>query len=127
MKHVILGTAGHIDDDLLELVKEEVTEIVKKTFLKDAPILAVSSTTGEGIPELITSLDRLSKEIEERWSDGLLRLPIDRVFVMKGFGTVVTGTMVSGTLSLGDTVEILPAGVEGKVRNLQVYNRPVEK
>jgi selenocysteine-specific elongation factor len=124
---VVLTKIDVVDSDLLELVREEVTEIVKDTFLRDAPILAVSSTTGEGIPQLISTLDRLSKEVEERSSDGLLRLPIDRVFVMKGFGTVVTGTMVSGTLSLGETVEILPTGIEGKIRNLHVYNRPVEK
>ena len=124
---VVLTKTDLVDPDLLELVREEVTEIVKDTFLKEAPILAVSSITGEGIPELISTLDRLSKEIEERSSDGLFRLPIDRVFVMKGFGTVVTGTMVSGSLSLGETVEILPTGIEGKVRNLHVYNRPVEK
>jgi selenocysteine-specific elongation factor len=124
---VVLTKIDLIDHDLLELVREEVTEIVEDTFLMDAPILSVSSVTGEGIPQLISTLDGLSKEVEERSSDGLFRLPIDRVFVMKGFGTVVTGTMVSGTLSLGDEVEILPSGIEGKVRNLQVYNRPVEK
>jgi selenocysteine-specific elongation factor len=124
---VVLTKIDLVDSDLLELVREEVTEIVKDTFLRDAPILAVSSITREGIPQLISTLDRLSKEVEERSSDGLLRLPIDRVFVMKGFGTVVTGTMVSGTLSLGETVEILPTGIEGKIRNLHVYNRPVEK
>ena len=123
---VVITKIDLVDHDLLELVKEEVTEIVKGTFLKDAPILAVSSVTGEGISGLLSTLDRLSEEIEARSSDGLFRLPIDRVFVMKGFGTVVTGTMVSGTLSLGETVEILPSGLEGKVRNLQVYNRPVE-
>ena len=124
---VVLTKIDLVEPDLAELVKEEVTESVKDTFLKDAPIIAVSSVTGEGIPELISTLDRLSGEVEERSSDGLFRLPIDRVFVMKGFGTVVTGTVVSGTLSLGETVEILPSGIEGKVRNLQVYNRPVEK
>jgi selenocysteine-specific elongation factor len=124
---IVLTKIDLVDRDLLGLVREEVMEVVKNTFLKEAPILAVSSTTGEGIPQLISTLDRLSKEVEERSSDGLFRLPIDRVFVMKGFGTVVTGTMVSGILALGDTVEILPADVEGKVRNLQVYNRPVEK
>jgi selenocysteine-specific elongation factor len=124
---VVLTKIDLVDSDLLELVREEVTEIVKDTFLKDAPILAVSSITGEGVPQLISTLDRLSKEVEERSSDGLLRLPIDRVFVMKGFGTVVTGTMVSGTLSLGESVEILPSGIEGKIRNLHVYNRAVEK
>jgi selenocysteine-specific elongation factor len=72
-------------------------------------------------------LDRLSQEAEERSTAGLFRLPIDRVFVMKGFGTVVTGTVVSGTLSIGESVQILPSGPEAKVRSLQVYNRPVEK
>ena len=124
---IILTKIDLVDEDLLGLVKEEVTEIVKDSFLKDAPILPVSSITREGIPELISALDRLSKEVEERSTDGLFRLPIDRVFVMKGFGTVVTGTVVSGTLSIGESVQILPSGVEAKVRTLQVYNRPVEK
>ncbi len=123
----VLTKIDLVEHELLELVREEVAEIVKNTFLKDAPILSVSSTTREGIPQLISSLDSLSQEIEERDSDGLFRLPIDRVFVMKGFGTVVTGTLISGNLILGETVQILPSGLEGKVRNLQVYNHPVEK
>jgi selenocysteine-specific elongation factor len=124
---IVLTKIDLVDRELLELVKEEVRDIVESTFLKGAPILAVSSTTGEGIPQLISILDLLAGEVEERSSDGLLRLPIDRVFVMKGFGTVVTGTLISGSVSLGETVEILPTGLEGKVRTLQVYNRPVEK
>ncbi len=124
---VVLTKIDLVDLDLLELVKEEVSEIVQDTFLKGAPILAVSSTTGEGIPQLLSTLDFLSREIEGRSSDGLFRLPIDRVFVMKGFGTVVTGTMISGSLSLGETVQVLPSGIEGKVRTLQVYGRSVEK
>ena len=124
---IVLTKIDLVERELLELVREEVTDIAKDTFLKDTPILAVSSLTGEGIPQLITTLDHLSKEVKERSSDGLFRLPIDRIFVMKGFGTVVTGTIVSGKLSLGETVEILPSGLEGKVRNLQVYNRPVEE
>lgn len=124
---IVLTKIDLVDEDLLGLVKEEVTEIVRPTFLKDAPMLPVSSITGEGIHELISELDRLSKEVEERPSDGLFRLPIDRVFVMKGFGTVVTGTVISGTLSVGESVQILPSGAEAKVRTLQVYNRPVEK
>lgn len=124
---IVLTKIDLVDEELLELVREEVTETVQNTFLKDTPILSVSSTSGKGIPELVSTLDHLSKEVEERSSRGLFRLPIDRVFVMKGFGTVVTGTMVSGSLSLGETVEILPSGLQGKVRNLQVYNRPVER
>ena len=123
---IILTKIDLVDQDLLGLVREEVTEIVKGTFLKDAPILPVSSVTREGIPQLISTLDHLSEEVEVRISGGLFRLPIDRVFVMKGFGTVVTGTVVSGTLSIGESVEILPPGIEVKVRNLQVYNRPVQ-
>jgi selenocysteine-specific elongation factor len=124
---IVLTKIDLVDRELLELVTEEVAEIVQDTFLKGAPILAVSSVTGEGIPQLISTLDFLSQKIEERSSNGLFRLPIDRVFVMKGFGTVVTGTVISGSLSLGETVEVLPPGLEGKVRSLQVYNRPVEK
>jgi len=124
---VVLTKIDLVEHELLDLVQEEVTDTINGTFLEGAPILAVSSLTGEGIPRLISTLDDLSKEVEGRSSDGLLRLPIDRIFVMKGFGTVVTGTMVSGKLSLGETVEILPSGVEGKIRNLQVYNQPVEE
>jgi selenocysteine-specific elongation factor len=124
---VVLTKIDLVDRELLDLVTEEVTDAVKNTFLRDAPVLRVSSTTGEGIPELIAVIDRLAAEMEERPSEGLLRLPIDRVFVMKGFGTVVTGTLVSGSLSSGEAVQILPSGLEGKVRNLQVYNEAVEK
>jgi selenocysteine-specific elongation factor len=124
---VVLTKIDLLDRELLELVEEEVTEIVEDTFLKDAPILPVSSVTGEGIPQLLSALDLLSQEITERSSGGLFRLPIDRVFTMKGFGTVVTGTMISGSLSLGETIQVLPSGLEGKVRSLQVYGRSVEK
>jgi len=124
---VVLTKVDLVEQELLEIVKEEVMDITKGTFLEDAPIVPVSSVTGEGISELIGSVDRLSKEIEGRSSDGLFRLPVDRVFIMKGFGTVVTGTMVSGKVSLGETVEVLPPGLEGKVRSLQVYNRSVEE
>jgi selenocysteine-specific elongation factor len=124
---VVLTKVDLVDGDLLELVQEEVSEIVQDTFLRGAPILSVSSVTGQGIPQLASTLDHLSQEIEGRPADGLFRLPIDRVFTMKGFGTVVTGTMISGSLSLGETVQILPSGTEGKVRNLQVYNRSVER
>lgn len=123
---VVLSKIDLVDKDLLELVREEVSEIVRETFLRTAPIVSVSSTTGEGIPHLISTLDLLSQEVDGRPADGLFRMPIDRVFVMKGFGTVVTGTMISGSLFLGETVQILPAGLEGKVRNLQVHNRSVE-
>ncbi len=124
---IVLTKTDLVDRELLEMVTEDVVDTVKNSFLKDAPIVPVSSTTKDGIPELISVLDHLANDVVERPSEGLFRLPIDRVFVMKGFGTVVTGTLVSGSLSVGETVEILPPGIEGKVRNLQVYNRSVEK
>jgi selenocysteine-specific elongation factor len=124
---IVLTKIDLVDRELLDLVKEEVAEIVQDTFLRGAPILSVSSVSGEGIPQLLNTLDLLSQEIEEKSSNGLFRLPIDRVFVIKGFGTVVTGTVISGTLSLGETVQILPSDLEGKVRSLQVYGRSVEK
>ena len=111
---IVLTKIDLVDRELLELVKEEVTEIVQDTFLKGAPILAVSSVTGEGIPQLLSTLDLLSQKIEERSSNGLFRLPIDRVFVMKGFGTVVTGTVISGSLSLGETVRNSSFWLRGK-------------
>jgi selenocysteine-specific elongation factor len=123
---VVVSKIDLADLELVQLVGEEVRELVKGTFLEGSPIVTVSSLTGEGIPELLTILDRLANEVQGRTSEGLFRLPIDRVFVMKGFGTVVTGTLVSGSLSVGDTVQILPSLREGKVRGIQVHNQIVE-
>lgn len=124
---IVLTKVDLVDPEFLELVKEEVTDAVKHTFLKDAPIRSVSSTTGEGVPQLISVLDDLAKEVQDRSAEGLFRLPIDRVFTIKGFGTVVTGTVASGRITLGETLEILPSGKEGKIRNIQVYNQTVER
>ncbi len=123
---VVLSKIDLADSELVELVVEEVRELVKETFLQGAPIVPVSSLTEQGISQLITTLDGLASEVQGRTSDGLLRLPIDRVFIMKGFGTVVTGTLVSGNLSVGDTVQLLPSLREGKVRGIQVHNEVVE-
>ncbi|HYB20888.1 MAG TPA: SelB C-terminal domain-containing protein, partial [Thermodesulfobacteriota bacterium] len=86
----------------------------------------VSSTTGEGLPGLVAEIDRLAQEVEERSPEGLFRLPIDRVFTMKGFGTVITGTVIAGKVSVGDTLEVLPKGWEAKVRGIQAHGEPVE-
>ncbi len=123
---VVVSKIDLADPDLVQLVGEEVRELVKGTFLEGAPIINVSSLTGEGIPQLLTTLDRLANEVQGRTSEGLFLLPIDRVFVMKGFGTVVTGTLVSGSISVGDTVQILPSLKEAKVRGIQVYNENIE-
>ncbi len=115
-----------VEKDWLDLVKEEIREFVKGTFLEKAAMVPLSSITGEGIPALLAEIERLAREVEERSSEGLFRLPIDRVFTMKGFGTVVTGTIISGKVSVGDALEVLPKGAEAKVRGIQAHGKPVE-
>lgn len=111
-----------VDSDWLEMVTEDIRQFVKGTFLDGAPVIPLSSATGQGIPELLSALERIVADIHERPASGILRLPIDRVFTMKGFGTVVTGTLMAGIVSVGDEVEILPAGITAKVRGIQVHN-----
>jgi selenocysteine-specific elongation factor len=114
------------EKDWLELVKEETQEFVKGTFLEGAAIIPLSSVTGEGLQAFVAEVDRLAREVEERSPAGLFRLPIDRVFSIKGFGTVVTGTIISGKVSIGDSLEVLPRGLEAKVRGIQAHGKPVE-
>jgi len=123
---VVVSKIDLADPELVQLIAEEVGELVAGTFLEGAPVVNVSAVTGEGIPQLLTTLDKLANEIQGRTSEGLLRLPIDRVFTMRGFGTVVTGTLVSGSISVGDTVQIMPSVREGKVRGIQVHNEIVQ-
>ncbi|MBM4331230.1 MAG: selenocysteine-specific translation elongation factor [Deltaproteobacteria bacterium] len=115
-----------VEKDWLDMVKEEIQDFVKGTFLQGGACVPLSSTTGEGLPAFVAEVDRLAKEAEERSPEGLLRLPIDRVFTIKGFGTVATGTIISGTVSIGDTLEVLPKGLEAKVRGIQAHGKSVE-
>lgn len=124
---VVITKMDLVDEELLELVREEVKEFVKGTFLEGAPIVEVSSVTGKGIKELMETLDKLVDQVEQKPSDGLFRMPIDRIFTIKGFGTVVTGTIIAGELKVGDEIEILPKGIKGKVRGLQVHGEKVER
>jgi selenocysteine-specific elongation factor len=112
-----------VDEEWLELALEDIREFSQGTFLEDAPILPVSSMTGEGIPELITALDEIAGQIPQRRPSNLFRLPIDRVFTMKGFGTVITGSLVSGKIAVGETIMIYPSGITSKVRGIQVHNQ----
>ncbi len=111
---VALTKIDMVERDWLELVQEDIKEFLKGTFLEGAPILPVSSTTGQGISELTAVLERLLAEVEERPSAGIFRLPVDRVFTMRGFGTVITGTAISGSLSVGDQVHYLSPGDPGQ-------------
>lgn len=122
---VVMTKIDMVDSDWLELVKEDMREYLSDTFLADAPIVEVSSVTGEGIKELIQVLDKLVREIPEREAGHIFRLPIDRVFSMKGFGTVITGTTISGRIDKGDEITIYPMGIQSRIRGLQVHNREV--
>jgi len=116
-----------VDEEWLELAMEDVQEFIAGTFLEDAPMVTVSSATGLGIPEFVAALDELSSSIPERAASGLFRLPVDRVFTMKGFGTVITGTLTSGHVQTGDSVMLYPSGITSRVRGIQVLNQSVEK
>ena len=110
----------------LDLVESDIRSTVSSTVMKDAPIVRVSARTRTGIESLISNLQSLLTEKPPRTDLGRPRLPIDRVFSMSGFGTVVTGTMLDGHLALGDEVEILPSGQKGRVRGLQTHKKKEE-
>jgi len=122
---IVLTKKDMVDDEFLELVKEDVEDTLSKTILKNAPIIAVSSTTLEGINELKKLIEKLLAKIPERASTGFFRMPIDRVFTLKGIGTVVTGTVYSGDVQIGQELEIQPSNQRVRVRSLQVHSQSV--
>ncbi len=123
---VVLTKADLVDGEWLELVREEVREYLLPTTLANAPILSVSAYTGQGLPELRVQLERMLDNEQERQNIARPRLPIDRVFTMTGFGTVVTGTLLDGSLKVGQEVEILPQGLRSRIRNLQTHRNSVQ-
>ena len=124
---IALTKIDMVDKEWLGLVQDEVREYVKGTFLETSAIVPLSSKTGENLPALVQELARLSNEVAPKSSNGILRLPVDRVFTMKGFGTVITGTLLSGILSTEQEVEILPKGMRIKVRGIQSHNQAVTR
>jgi len=123
---VVITKSDLVDKELLDLVKMEVQDFVAGSFLAGAPIVAVSARTGEGLDLLRAELRRLGLSAEARPADKPFRLPIDRAFVMKGFGTVVTGTMIAGRIHKDQEVEIFPLGRRVRVRGIEVHNQPAE-
>jgi selenocysteine-specific elongation factor len=119
---VALTKSDLVDAEWLGLMSEEVREYLRESFLADAPVITVSSRTGTGIEELKRELARLALEVEEKRSDGPFRLPVDRVFTVTGFGTVVTGTLMSGTIRVGDEAEILPSGLISRIRGVESHS-----
>jgi selenocysteine-specific elongation factor len=124
---VVLTKTDAVDEELLELVRAEAEELVAGSFLEDAPVVAVSARTGQGIEELKAALRDAALNVAERSSDSVTRLPVDRSFTMRGFGAVLTGTLVAGEIEEGDEMELLPAGARVRVRGLQVHGAGVKR
>ncbi|MBM4286186.1 MAG: selenocysteine-specific translation elongation factor [Deltaproteobacteria bacterium] len=129
VKHglVVLTKADLVEEDWLELVEEEVREALKGTFLDGAPIVRFSAVTRQGEEELLAVLGDLAHRVPPKPAGGIFRLPVDRVFTIKGFGTVVTGTAISGRLRVGESVVVYPPGYKARVRSLQVHGASVEE
>jgi selenocysteine-specific elongation factor len=125
----VLTKAEAVDAETLDVVRLEVDEFLRGSFLDTAnsPIVAVSSLTGEGLPELKHAIAKVAQEVPAKDSNALVRLPIDRVFTMKGFGTVVTGTLVAGTIRKEDELEVFPTGKRVRVRGVQVHGEAAEQ
>jgi selenocysteine-specific elongation factor len=125
---VVLTKADLVSDpEWLEVVTAEVCALVAGSPLEGAPVVAVSAKTGAGLPALVAELDRLVAALPPRDASGPVRLPLDRAFTIQGFGTVVTGTLWSGTIRPGDLLEVLPAGRQVRVRGLQVHGEAVRE
>ena len=123
---VVITKTDLVEEEWLELVQEEIKDFLSNTVLKDAPIVKVSAATGHNIPELLAEIDRLAEITKEKSTAGQPRLPIDRIFSIIGFGTVVTGTLVSGQLKVGDEIEVFPEELTARVRTLQVHGKSVD-
>lgn len=123
---IVITKADLVEDDWIKLVSEEVKDFVKGTFLEGAEIIPVSSKTGKNIELLREKIREVALTVKPKLTRGLFRLPIDRVFTLKGFGTVVTGTAISGSISVNDTVEILPANINSKVRGLHSHGKSIK-
>jgi selenocysteine-specific elongation factor len=120
---VVITKTDMVEPEMVDLVTEEVRDFVRGTFLEGCPIVPVSSVTGAGIDTLVGTLEEMVGALEGTRRSGIFRLPIDRVFTMKGFGTVVTGTLMSGGVRVGEEVAIMPRGSAARVRGIQVHGK----
>ena len=123
---VALTKIDLVEKEWLTLVQSEITEFLQGSFLEAAPIVPVSAIKQEGLTDLIKAIDAAVSKINEKADDGIFRLPVDRVFTMKGFGTVITGTMISDHIKIGEEIEILPEAITTRIRGIQVHNQPVD-
>ncbi len=123
---IALTKIDTVDEEWLELVEEDVSNLVSTSSLGQSPIVRVSVKMGEGLDELVVTLQNTLQEIPRQQDRGAPRLPIDRIFTIAGFGTVVTGTLLDGTFSVGDPVEIQPCGSKGRIRGLQTHKEKID-
>ena len=123
---LVITKADTVDPEWLEMMDEEIHQRVEGTFLEGKPIMAVSAHTGQGIPELKEALRQLVHKASEKSMRVPFRLPVDRVFSVDGFGTVVTGTLIEGSMHEGDAAVLVPSGTETRIRNLQVHGKDVD-
>jgi selenocysteine-specific elongation factor len=123
---VVITKKDLVDDELLSLVRLEIEELISSTTIAGAPVVAVSALTGAGLPELVAAIDKLLDTTEPRPDLARPRLPIDRIFTIAGSGTVVTGTLLDGSLSVGQEVEIAPSGLKSRVRALQTHKSKID-
>jgi selenocysteine-specific elongation factor len=124
---IVITKTDLVDEEMFSLVREEAEELVAGSFLEGAAIIPVSAKTGNGLEDLRTALRKVAAETPSRSADLVTRLPVDRAFTMKGFGAVVTGTLVSGQISEGDELELLPPGVRVRARGVQVHGASVRR
>lgn len=124
---IALTKSDLVDEEWLELMKEDIKERMIGTFLENKDIIEVSSVTGKGIEEIKELVLNISKTIEEKDLSSSSRLPVDRVFTISGFGTVVTGTLVSGVMEEGEEIQVYPKELKGRIRNIQVHGNTVKK
>ena len=123
---IVLTKCDLVDEEFIELVKDDVREKTKGLFIEGAPIVEVDSVSRRGLDELVQKIDEISEDIEEKKTDAPSRMSIDRVFSLKGFGTIVTGTLIEGKISVDDEMTIYPSEKKVKVRNLQVHGCDVK-
>lgn len=123
---IALTKKDMVDQEWLEMISEQIRDEVADSFLKDARIIPVSSVTGDGLKELIAEIDAVTEVVEEKNNQEIFRLPVDRAFTITGFGTVVTGTLISGSISEGDRLEVYPRKIETRVRSIQVHEKNVK-
>lgn len=120
---IVLTKQDLVDEEWQELVTEDIGNAVKGTFLEGTEIIPVSSTKGIGLDKVVEKIDKLADEVEERDNTDMPRLPVDRIFSISGFGTIVTGTLISGTFKVGEEIQVFPGNKVGRIRSLQVHDQ----